>query len=93
MSTIAPAPSPNKHALISTPGSSSRYMAALQISTQIDNTRSARPPAISTIAGWQVRKRGAATLSHQVERENVGWQAESLGEVARQPGHNTRCTC
>ena len=44
--TAAPAPSPNRQALISTPGSLSRYIAALLTSTQIDSTcRHVRPPA------------------------------------------------
>jgi hypothetical protein len=36
--TAAPAPSPNRHALINTPGSLSRYIAALLTSTQMDST-------------------------------------------------------
>ena len=57
LNTAAPAPSPNRHALISTPGSSSRYIAALQISTQIDNTWAARPDAIRASA---IRMLGSA---------------------------------
>ena len=42
-STAAPAPSPNRQALISTPGSLSRYIAALLTSTQTESTWSAAP--------------------------------------------------
>ena len=43
--TAAPAPSPNKHALMRTPGSSSRYIAALLTSTQTDKTWWQSPPS------------------------------------------------
>ena len=46
-STAAPAPSPKRQALISTPGSLSRYIAALLTSTQTESTCSAAPEAIS----------------------------------------------
>jgi len=36
--TVAPAPSPNRQALINTPGSLSRYIAALLTSTQMKRT-------------------------------------------------------
>ncbi len=52
-STAAPAPSPNRHALMSTPGSSSRYIAALLTSTQIDRTCSHWPERSSALATCQ----------------------------------------
>ena len=83
-STAAPAPSPNRQALISTPGSLSRYIAALLTSTQTDSTCVAAPAAISDAAELQVRQRRGAALADEVEGLHVGAQAEPLDDVARQ---------
>ncbi len=53
-STAAPAPSANRHALISTPGSSSRYIAALLTSTQMESTCSHCPDSSSALASCQL---------------------------------------
>src|ERR1019366_688546 len=52
-STAAPAPSPKRQALIRTPGSLSKYIAALQTSTQIESTCSTFCPANSVAATCQ----------------------------------------
>src|SRR5512139_3221116 len=49
-STAAPAPSPNRHALTRTPGSLSRYIAALLTSTHTESTFSERRAASSASA-------------------------------------------
>ena len=85
-STAAPAPSPNRQALISTPGSLSRYIAALLTSTQTDSTCVAAPARDQRSAELQVRQRRGATLADEVEGLHVGAQAEPLDDVAREAG-------
>ena len=80
-STAAPAPSPNKQALINTPGSLSKYIAALLTSTQIDRTWSQPPPTIRALPSIRL---GSAAAQP--------WPTRSKASTsARKPRRSTTC--
>jgi hypothetical protein len=86
-STAAPAPSPNRQALISTPGSSSRYIAG---AADLDADRQhvfGRARRQQRAAELQIRQGGRTSLADQVVGLDVGAQAEALRDVAGKPGH------
>ena len=93
-STAAPAPSPNRQALISTPGSLSRYIAALLTSTQIDSTCAAGARGEQRSAELQVgqaRRRSPGRRGRRPARRRAGRAARRRSPPS--PGRDSRCRC
>ena len=92
-STAAPAPSPNRQALISTPGSLSRYIAALLTSTQTDSTCVAAPAraASGRAAGSAAPRRSPGRRGRTPARRRAGRAARRRSPRGR--GRGSRCRC